>query len=92
MSDDDEIVTPDLSDVLDLHTFQPRDCADLVEEYVNAAREAGIIAVRIIHGKGTGALRRIVHAVLVRHPGVASFRLDETGNWGATVVAIRASN
>jgi dsDNA-specific endonuclease/ATPase MutS2 len=91
MSDDD-VVIPELTDVLDLHTFQPRDCADLVEEYVNAAREAGLAAVRIIHGKGTGVLRRIVHAVLARHPAVAGFRLDETGNWGATVVAIRASN
>ena len=92
MTEDDEIVTPDLTDVLDLHTFQPRDCADLVEEYVNAAREAGLTAVRIIHGKGTGTLRRVVHSVLVRHSAVASFRLDESGNWGATVVEIKPAN
>ena len=81
---------PELGDKLDLHTFLPRECADVVEEYVRAAHEAGMTRVRIIHGKGTGALRRIVHAVLDRHPAVARYALDETGNWGATVVELRA--
>jgi len=89
VSEDDTISTPELTDVLDLHTFQPRDCADLVEEYVNAAREAGMTVIRIVHGKGMGTLRRIVHSVLARHPAVASFRLDETGNWGATIVELK---
>jgi dsDNA-specific endonuclease/ATPase MutS2 len=47
--------------------------------------------VRIIHGKGTGTLRQIVHGVLDRHELVASYRLDETGNWGATVVELAPS-
>lgn len=75
---------------LDLHTFQPRECADVVEEYVRAAREAGLETVRIIHGKGTGTLRRIVHAVLERHPDVRAFRLADAraGSWGATLVEL----
>jgi len=63
---DDEPDAGELTDELDLHAFLPRECADVVEEYVRAAQEAGLALVRIIHGKGTGTLRRIVHAVLDR--------------------------
>jgi dsDNA-specific endonuclease/ATPase MutS2 len=87
---DDEISVPELTDELDLHTFLPRDCADVVDEYVRAAQEAGMTAVRIIHGKGTGTLRRIVHGVLERHPAVKSFTLagERSGSWGATLVEL----
>jgi len=89
-SDADELAAPPLTDELDLHTFQPRECADLVDEYLRAAKEAGMTAVRIIHGKGTGTLRRIVHGVLDRHPAVASYRLGDSsgGGWGATLVEL----
>jgi dsDNA-specific endonuclease/ATPase MutS2 len=72
---------------LDLHTFRADECGDLVDEYVRAAREAGLREVRIIHGKGTGALRRTVHAVLERSEHVARFRLADE-NWGATIVEL----
>ena len=72
---------------IDLHTFRADECADLVEEYVRAAREAGLAEVRIIHGKGTGALRAAVHAVLARSEHVASFRLAGE-NWGATIAEL----
>ncbi len=75
--------------VLDLHAFDPRDVKDLVPEYLRACRERGILRVRIVHGKGTGTLRRTVHAVLERLPGVASFRLaDDASGWGATIVLL----
>ena len=84
-----DAAAPELTGELDLHTFLPRDCADVVEEYVRAAQEAGFTAVRIIHGKGTGTLRRIVHGVLGRHPAVKSFQLaGDRGGWGATVVEL----
>jgi len=93
MSDDDfePKTEPITTDQLDLHTFQPDECADVVEEFVRAAQEEGYRLVRIIHGKGTGTLRRIVHAVLERHPAVAHFTLgDETsGSWGATIVELK---
>ncbi len=80
----------ELTDELDLHTFVPSECSDLVEEYVRAAQEAGLTRVRIIHGKGTGTLRRTVHAVLDRHPAVASYALADAGSggWGATLVEL----
>ncbi len=77
--------------VLDLHTFPPREVKTLIPDYLTACREKGIYQVRIIHGKGTGALRDIVHAVLRKQPGVASYRLagEEGGGWGATLVLLR---
>lgn len=81
----------ELTDELDLHTFQPRECGDVVEEYVHAAQEAGLASVRIIHGKGKGTLRTITHAVLDRHPAVSSYTLgdERSGSWGATVVMLK---
>jgi DNA-nicking Smr family endonuclease len=76
---------------LDLHTFQPRDVKDLVPDYLAECRERGILDVRIIHGKGAGALRRTVHATLSRLPEVSSFKLatEDAGGWGATLVTLR---
>src|SRR5690606_19827058 len=54
--------------VLDLHTFHPREVNDLVPHYLEVCREKGILEVRVIHGKGTGTLRRTVHAILGRLP------------------------
>lgn len=78
---------------LDLHTFRPNEVRELVRDYVDACRSRGILEVRIIHGKGTGALRRTVHAELARTPGVSSFRPagDAVGGWGATVVTLLPS-
>lgn len=76
---------------LDLHTFQPRDVKIVVTEYLAACRERGILEVRIIHGKGIGALRQTVHALLAKHPDVISFALatEAFGGWGATMVRLR---
>jgi DNA-nicking Smr family endonuclease len=72
--------------VLDLHAFAPADVGDLVPEYLRVCREQGLLRVRIIHGKGTGALRRSVHHLLERLPYVREFRLaDDASGWGATI-------
>ena len=61
---DEEIIEVPIDGTLDLHMFSPRDVKDLVPDYLAECRERGILQVRIVHGKGTGALRRTVHAIL----------------------------
>jgi DNA-nicking Smr family endonuclease len=58
---------------LDLHIFRPEDVKDLVPDYLDECRSRGILNVQIIHGKGTGVLRRIVHSILAGLPEVVEF-------------------
>jgi DNA-nicking Smr family endonuclease len=87
----DEPVQLPIDGVLDLHTFKPREVKDLVLDYLAACQERGICQVRIIHGKGIGALKSTVHSLLSKHPEVVSFTLDhpQYGGWGATIVHLR---
>lgn len=80
-----------IGDELDLHTFDVREVKSLVEEYLYQCRERGYGEVRIIHGKGIGTQRRIVHAVLEKSPHVVSFSKAPPGlgGWGATMVRLR---
>jgi DNA mismatch repair protein MutS2 len=63
---------------------------DLLEKYLDDAFLAGLTSVRIIHGKGTGALRRAVEEVLSGHPLVAAHRpgSPSEGGGGATVATL----
>jgi DNA-nicking Smr family endonuclease len=87
---DDPVVLP-LDGVLDLHAFGPRDLATLLPGWIDESHAAGLRTLRVVHGKGTGALRRSVEALLARHPRVADFRPagEEAGGWGATLVVLR---
>ena len=89
--EDSEPVPLVIDGTLDLHAFRPAEIKELVPDYLDRCRQLGILQVRIVHGKGIGALRRTVHALLERLEIVASFRLgDETsGSWGATLVSLR---
>jgi len=88
---DDAPIELQIDGTLDLHTFSPREVKTLVPDYLAACRERGILQVRIVHGKGTGALRQTVHATLMRLPEVASIRTapEDAGGWGATLVDLR---
>ena len=87
---DDPVVLP-LEDSIDLHPFQPKDIPSVVEEYLQQCLDAGILEVRLIHGKGKGVQRDIVRSLLEKHPAVASFHdaPAEAGSWGATVVILQ---
>ena len=87
---DGEPIEIPVEDVLDLHTFSPRDAERLVPHYLSLCLEKGIFEVRIIHGKGSGMLREKVHSILRRLPEVLYFGLapEEAGQWGATIVRL----
>ncbi len=80
--------------ILDLHVFAPRDVKDLVPEYLSACRAQGLFRVRIIHGKGTGHLRRTVHHILDGLSYVVDYRLagQDASSWGATIVWLAPSS
>ena len=77
-----------IEDVLDLHTFLPRDIRSVVEEYVEAAYAAGLREVRLIHGRGKGVQRGIVQQTLERHPRVVEFWDAPESHLGATVARL----
>ncbi len=76
-----------IEDWIDLHTFQPREVAGVVEEYLFQAVRRGFPRVRIIHGRGIGVQREIVHSILAKHPDVLSYR--DSADRGATLVSLR---
>ena len=87
---DSHAVEIPIDGVLDLHAFAPREAASVVEEYLWACLQKGILDVRIIHGKGKGVLRRTVHSRLSKHPDVVRYQLDDgPSGWGSTLVRLR---
>jgi len=93
-SNQDEPVVVPITDSIDLHTFSPKDIPDLIQEYIRACREMGILSVRIIHGKGKGVQKERVRAILAAHPHVRTFSSGhlESGGWGATCVELIPPN
>ena len=86
-----EPVTIEITDVFDLHTIPPRDVKAVVEEYLREAHERRFPVVRIIHGKGIGVQRSMVHAILARTPFVFDWTdaPPEAGGLGATIVRMK---
>ena len=74
---------------LDLHAFAPSDVASVVEDYVDAAADAGLRDVRLVHGRGQGVQRGIVQSALERHPRVIEFWDDPRAHLGATIARLR---
>ena len=59
-----------------------------LDKYLDDALMAGLWQVRVVHGKGTGTLRQVVHRVLDKHPLVKSYRLGGYGEGGAGVTIV----
>ncbi|MFP4549102.1 MAG: Smr/MutS family protein [Fidelibacterota bacterium] len=91
LTDNNEPIKPEHSDTLDLHNFHPRDVKSLVNEFILDCSRRHLQKVRIIHGKGKGVLREIVHRELEKNEMVRSFKLanDRFSSWGATIVTLR---
>lgn len=80
-----------IGDVIDLHTFKPREVAGLLPEYFRCCIDKGIYTVRVVHGKGRGILKHRVQHILQTCPLVRAFRdaPAQAGGWGATIVELR---
>jgi len=76
---------------VDLRGLRAEEAIERVERYLDEAVMAGFTEVRIIHGKGTGALRASIGRFLRDHPRVSAARLGNwnEGNSGVTVVELR---
>lgn len=75
---------------LDLRGKMADEALDLLDRYLEQASLAGLLFVRIIHGKGTGKLRQVVRQALHNHPHVLSFEdgSSQEGGEGVTVAKI----
>ncbi|HEX9944424.1 MAG TPA: Smr/MutS family protein [Thermoanaerobaculia bacterium] len=82
-----------ITDILDLHSFQPAEVPDVVRDWLDAAWEKGFRELRIVHGKGIGVQRQTVRTLLARDRRVEAFGDAplEAGGWGATWVKLRSS-
>ena len=76
---------------LDIRGYETLEAESIVENYIDSAVMAKLGTVTIIHGKGTGALRKAVHEMLKRNRAVKSFRLGHYGEGeaGVTVVELK---
>ncbi len=83
---------PDVPPSMDLRGQTVDEAIPNIDKYLDEACLAGLPQVRLIHGKGTGALRKAVHEFLVTHPHVRGFRLGERGEGegGVTIVNLKA--
>ncbi len=87
-----EPIDLEITDVLDLHGFDPRDAESVVRNYLSEARKSGFSVIRIVHGKGIGVQREMVRRVLTETEFVLSSRTGDqfSGGWGATIVELRS--
>jgi DNA-nicking Smr family endonuclease len=84
----EDVIRIPIEPELDLHAFAPRDIPGVVAEYVEAAAEAGLREVRLVHGRGRGVQRGVVQSALDRHPRVIQFWDDPGAHLGATIARL----
>jgi DNA mismatch repair protein MutS2 len=77
-------------DELDLHRLTVEEAIPQLERFLYASFQAGLRRVWVVHGRGSGVLRREVGRYLARHPLVKSFRSADRsrGGPGATEVEL----
>jgi DNA-nicking Smr family endonuclease len=87
MPEEPDPVEVPIEDTIDLHSFQPREIPEVVEEFLFQAVKKGFKQVRIIHGRGIGVQRAIIHSILKKHPQVIGFY--DLPDRGSTAVNLR---
>lgn len=85
-----DIIELPIEDHIDLHPFRKEEIRDVALDYLTAARERGFREVRLIHGRGKGVQRAIIHSLLSSLDWVESFHDADPlgGGWGATIVRL----
>jgi DNA mismatch repair protein MutS2 len=83
----EEFFQPKPSNILDLHNFRFEEVEPLLDEFIWSCMENGFKEGSIIHGKGTGAQRELVHRKLKSNANVLDFAIDGA-NWGKTIFKI----
>jgi DNA mismatch repair protein MutS2 len=80
----------DISPELDLRGQYALDAITILDKYLEDAHLAGLDKARIIHGKGTGTLRKAVREHIKNHRYVEQFRdgLNQEGGYGVTIVEL----
>jgi DNA mismatch repair protein MutS2 len=77
----------DVSDELDVRGRRAHEAREAVRSFVDDAALAGLTSVRVVHGRGTGAVRDAVREELDRHPLIE--RRESESNDGATLAHLR---
>ncbi len=81
-----------VSDEIKLRQLMVDEALLKLDQYLHDAFMAGLYQVRIVHGKGTGTLRRAVREYLAQHSLVKSFRIGEYGEGGAGVTIVQLAD
>jgi dsDNA-specific endonuclease/ATPase MutS2 len=89
-SETPETISLEITDTLDLHSFRPHETADVLRSYLDEVYRLGIQNIRIIHGKGIGAQRKLVRTILSRDPRVVEISEppENAGGSGATYASL----
>lgn len=80
-----------ISNEIDLRGLTVDEALAELEAFLDKAQLSSWQEIRIVHGKGTGALRQAVHQYLAKHKGVKNYRLGRwgEGDTGVTVVTLK---
>ncbi len=83
----------DVPNELDLHGCRVEEGLEILDDYLDKAYCYGLSPIRIVHGHGTGKLRKAVREHLRRHPQVKSFKPGDifSGGEGCTVVYLKTT-
>ena len=81
----------DIAEEIHLRGMSVDDALGRVDKFLDDAYMAGLVQVRLVHGVGSGRLKRAIADFLERHPHVqgAARAADEEGGIGVTLVTLR---